>query len=175
MSGVTAKPILGLVSQDEAREIILSRVESNGECWQWARYCNPTGYGRVYAGGRLVLAHRLAYFGWKGDPPKGYDLDHLCRNRGCCNPCHMEAVPHRDNVLRGLSPTSSNARKTHCVKGHDLSDHYVQSGGGRGCKVCAKQQAARWHAEKKARDPEGFERMKRAQYERSRARKKAAA
>ena len=93
------------------------------------------GYGRVKAGKRIQLAHRVAYELFVGPIPSGLHLDHLCRNRACVNPEHLEPVSRRENILRGTGPTAANARKTHCVHGHSLDDAIAMNGS-RVCRTC---------------------------------------
>ncbi len=85
-------------------------------CWVW-RACIVGGYGQFTArDGRRVQAHRYAYELLIGPPPPL--LDHLCRNRACVNPPHLEPVTNRENILRGIGLTAVNAAKTACPKGH---------------------------------------------------------
>ncbi len=79
------------------------------------------GYGYFSIKGDLILAHRFSYLASHGTIPFGKQLDHLCRNRSCVNPAHLEAVTGRVNCLRGNGPTAVNARKTDCVNGHTFS------------------------------------------------------
>jgi hypothetical protein len=93
-----------------------ARVDKTGECWEWMG-ARSNGYGQTGRGS----AHRAAYMLTKGPIPVGLELDHLCRNRGCVNPAHLEVVSHRENVMRSpIAPPALNARKTHCVRGHAL-------------------------------------------------------
>ena len=108
-----------------------------------------SGYMYVGAGrGRkgTVAAHRLIYEELIGPVPEGKELDHLCRQRACVNPWHLEAVPHAVNVRRGVSLLAQNARKTLCLNGHPLSgpNLYVYRGR-RTCRVCqdGRRQARR--------------------------------
>src|SRR3977135_3690762 len=91
-----------------------------GGCWPWLGSTTGSGYGQIRYGGHL-LAHRIAYVLRKGDIPTGLQLDHLCRNRSCVNPAHLEPVTGRENPLRGGSPTAVNAFKTHCPQGHEYT------------------------------------------------------
>lgn len=95
------------------------------DCWPWEGFCDPKGYGR--RGPRL--AHRIAYEAFVGRIPKGKEIDHLCGNRGCVNPWHLEAVAHIENIRRGR-----NARKTHCLRGHLLPP--PNRWGHRNCQPC---------------------------------------
>lgn len=76
------------------------RVTDSG-CWEWRGMVNRNGYGRVWLDGRRHMVHRIMYTLLKEEIPEGLVLDHLCRNRLCCNPDHLEAVTVRENTLRG--------------------------------------------------------------------------
>lgn len=88
-----------------AKAIIPSDVLSG--CWEWRAAKAGGGYGRFAPDGRRqVQAHRFAYEIVCGAIPDGLDLDHLCRNRGCVNPAHLEPVTRQENVRRGLAMES---------------------------------------------------------------------
>lgn len=83
-----------------------SKVDRRGaeDCWEWLASRQPNGYGQFSPGGRaggMTTAHRVAYELTFGPIPEGLSIDHLCRNRGCVNPAHLEAVSQRENVQRG--------------------------------------------------------------------------
>src|SRR3990172_7293894 len=72
------------------------RALDNG-CWEWTGYLQPNGYGRLNVGSRMTLAHRWAYERLIGPIPRGLQSDHLCRNRACVNPLHIEPTTAREN------------------------------------------------------------------------------
>ncbi len=122
-----------------------SRVLRSKGCWEWNGAHNGVGYSETWNGIRPVLAHRVAYEIYKGPIPAGLTLDHLCRNPGCVNPGHLEAVTHRENMLRGNTIGARNAAKTHCIRGHpfDVENTYINKTGQRVCRACWK---VRWAA-----------------------------
>lgn len=109
-------------------------------CLVWTRAQNGVGYGVISLGGRLVYVHRHAYEERYGPIPDGLEIDHLCRNRACAEPTHMEAVTNRENVLRGAGPTAREARQTHCIHGHEftLKNTHIRRNGSRRCRACGR-------------------------------------
>lgn len=95
------------------------KKDPNG-CWNWTAHKNMWGYPIFWFNGKNIMAHRFSYEMTKGNIPVGLFLDHLCRNRECVNPDHLEPVSTRENILRGETPASRNHRKTKCMRGHPL-------------------------------------------------------
>ncbi len=119
-------------------------------CFPWKGGRTAKGYGKF----RAFRAHRVAYTLARGPIPDGLDLDHLCRNRLCCNPAHLEAVPAKVNILRGEGACARKARQTHCQHGHEFTPANIlrKRNGGRECKQCRKDvRAARkqWRSGKR--------------------------
>jgi hypothetical protein len=113
------------------------KVNKTDSCWLWTGSKTCSGYGQIaMRPGPPRLAHRVAWEISVGQIPDGLQVDHLCRNRLCVNPAHMELVGSRTNTLRGVGPTAINARKQVCKRGHSLADAYL-SGGSRYCRTCA--------------------------------------
>jgi hypothetical protein len=132
------------------------RVEPGG-CWLWTGRCDSNGYGRFAIGSKIAgtfrsaSSHRVAYELLVGPIPEGLQIDHLCRQKACVNPGHMEPVPQWVNILRGESFSAVNARKTHCIHGHlfDEANTYVWRGG-RICRECVRQRGRKYRAREAA-------------------------
>lgn len=123
-------------------------VQKSDGCWSWSGANNGNGYGRFYSEGTRIYAHRVAYEALVGTVPAGMELDHLCRNRGCVNPAHLEPVTHRENTLRGHTVAAVKARQTHCVHGHqfDAANTLTLHDGTRRCRPCSRRRKAAYRA-----------------------------
>lgn len=116
-----------------------------GQCWMWTGVLNPGGYGDFSVGRKHVGAHRTAYEQFVGRIPDGLHLDHLCRNRACCNPAHLEPVTAGENVLRGVGFAAQKAMQTHCINGHEFTRENTmprKGRGGRECRQCKRDREA---------------------------------
>jgi hypothetical protein len=105
-----------------------AQVREADDCWVWAGRLSPNGYGRF---GRGTPAHRWSWEFFRGEIPTGLHLDHLCRNKACVNPEHLDPVTQAENNRRAA------ASQTHCHEGHPLSgDNLVLHGPQRHWRRC---------------------------------------
>jgi len=112
-------------------------------CWEWPGADNGTGYCQVWFEDRARYVHRLSYEMFRGPIPAGLEIDHLCRNRRCVNPEHLEAVPRSVNVTRAMPfrrRAGLSGRKTHCPAGHPYAGDnlYVPPSGEYRCRECSR-------------------------------------
>jgi len=119
--------------------------DATSHCWNWTRPLD-SGYGRFWFEGKTKLAHRISYEIYVGPIPTGLQIDHLCRNRSCVNPMHLEPVSLAVNVLRGIGITADNARKIKCKRGHPLCGENlrINVNGNRECKECQRDRVRQW-------------------------------
>lgn len=113
-------------------------------CWLWTGVILSEGYGQIRVDGAKHLVHRWAYEHLVRPVPAGMVLDHLCRNRACVNPAHLDVVKQGTNVARGMSPSAIAWRTGRCARDHDLTDPanvYVWEGRPthRACRACRNE------------------------------------
>lgn len=115
-----------------------SKVSVTGisRCWFWKASLRRAGDGQFKYNGKMIAAHRLSYELLVGVIPKGLELDHLCRNRSCVNPYHLEPVTHLENMRRGIGGWNSSI-KIHCPRGHmyTTENTYIYNLW-RHCRIC---------------------------------------
>lgn len=135
-------------SDEAMNQRFWAKVRKTATCWFWTGYRYKNGYGYVRRNSKSRLVHRVAYELTNGTIPAEMTVDHTCHttackggdtcpHRPCVNPAHLEAVSFQTNVLRGVGPTAQNARRTHCKRGHTLSEENVyRYRGWRNCRIC---------------------------------------
>lgn len=109
--------------------------DGQGGCWVWSGAVRGYGYGSFWNGEKNVRAHRFAYEAFVGPVPADLELDHLCRNRACVNPTHLEPVTGAENTRRACS----KFHETHCSHGHELTPENTRlerGGTYRRCRQC---------------------------------------
>jgi hypothetical protein len=126
-------PLLPIMGTEERFWSKVDRRTRN-ECWEWKTGKKGDGYGQFYVHSIPVAAHRYSYELHYGVIPAGLEIDHLCRNRSCVNPYHLEAVTKRVNILRGVGRAALNARRKTCTAGHPFDK--IQPDGRRKCSIC---------------------------------------
>lgn len=124
----------------------VSLPDENG-CMMWAASKDGGGYGQFWLKGTYYRAHRVSYTFAYGEIPPGKVLDHLCRNRVCVAPGHLEVVDNRTNILRGEGPSAENAMRTRCPRGHEYTAENTyhappnksNPNGYRHCRTCDRE------------------------------------
>lgn len=131
-------------------------VDPETGCWTTNfKPSNTDGYvqrtGNIGGTRKTVLQHRLYFAAEFGEMAAALTLDHLCRDRACCNPQHLEAVDQRTNVLRGEGQAAKHAAATHCPQGHAYvgENLYLPPRGGRACRACVREAGAQYRAKRR--------------------------
>lgn len=159
-------------STDHALLRILDRCEI-GLCWEWSGGLDKDGYGKTTIDRADWRVHRAVWTALVGPLDSTLVIDHLCRNRVCCNPDHLEPVSDVENWRRSHAPSRIYADRSTCKNGHDLNSPEnlrKNKAGARVCKICYNE----WQAEKfKSMSPEArevYNAKQRARYAKRKAR-----
>ncbi len=118
----------------------LQKIDASGDCWEWTAGCYPSGYGLFSINASTTHAHRMVWELLVGPCPSGLEPDHLCRNRVCVNPDHLEWVLPIENKRRSFCPSSHVLKTGYCKNGHlfDGGNVYIKPNGGRQCISCRR-------------------------------------
>ena len=151
------KPIPPLSEADQRRFWAKAALPDENGCLEWMAVRINSGYGRFWLGDAQYLAHRVSWALANGEIPPGLVLDHICRNRACVNPLHLETVDNRTNILRGESFSAENAKRTRCPRGHaytaENTYHSPPSkshpNGYRQCRTCQRERARAYRLRKR--------------------------
>jgi hypothetical protein len=109
----------------------INLIDKSNDCHNWKGAKNDSGYGVAKVDGKFWYAHRLSFKINNGELVDGMEIDHLCRNRVCCNPKHLEQVTKSENIKREIRPNKKNCK---CGREYDyITDKYKR------CKVCANK------------------------------------
>jgi HNH endonuclease len=162
--GVMAKPRQTL-PRTLSELFLRAVIAPTSGCLVWDGRMTRGGYGQIglsakhaaeLGSSRTYLVHRLAWELANGPIPKGMQIDHLCRNRACINPKHLEVVTASENTRRGLGPAASAIRMramvkaraaaiTHCPQGHEYTpENTYLHNGMRTCRTCQRARSAAW-------------------------------
>lgn len=116
------------------------KTDDESDCWLWSQSKGSHGYGQTWDGVTVRLAHRVAWVLTHGPIPDDLTVDHICRNRTCCNPAHLRLLTNLVNAT-----DNGQGRKTHCPSGHEYAGEnlYVDPHGHRRCRTCAKERRMR--------------------------------
>ncbi len=142
------------------RLLLKSKIEDcpdptlKGKCWVWMGTLDNDGYGRITIFHKKYRCHRLAYTELRGPILPHLEIDHLCSNRACFNPNHLEQTTHQINCSRGKLGIN-NYTKTKCVNGHLFDEGntaYHKSHGRiiRTCKICKRESSKRYYYKHKS-------------------------
>lgn len=130
------------------RQLVAKLKESQDGCWIWTKAKNKDGYGATCYKGKQIGVHVLM-LQLLGVYSKNLVVDHVCKNRLCCNPKHLRMVTARENILKNSNgPAAKNKIKTHCKWGHPFSGENLSltAKGVRRCKACGRAKAAKRRA-----------------------------
>jgi hypothetical protein len=137
-----------IITQQQYKNFLAKIDKKESGCWEWLGFIDKDGYGSLVltlnGKQKYMRAHRLSYLLFIGKIKEVLVTDHLCRNRSCVNPHHLEIITSSENVFRGTGITAVNLKKTECKNGHKFSEEntyiYQRKDGRirRDCRQCRK-------------------------------------
>lgn len=137
-------------------ESLMLQVEKTSGHWLWTGKLSRDGYGIAKWQGKDRRVHRIFYEHFKGPIPPGHDVDHiqddgLCGIRNCCDPDHLRAVTHRDNLMTSTSFVAVKAAQTHCIRDHEftIENTTIRTNGTRQCIQCRRDRQKAGRARRK--------------------------
>lgn len=133
---------------NSVEKLLQTRVNKTETCWNWTGCVANNGYSKLRIQNKHTSAHRIFYKWFKGEIEDGLQIDHLCRNKLCVNPGHLEAVTPKINILRSEGVGAKNSRRNSCIRNHPLSGEnlYMTPDGRRECKVCLNLRSETYRA-----------------------------
>jgi len=145
---IEAKKLPDLRPTDVARFWTKVAMAEPRACWPWRGTLTSTGYGEFRFGYQNYKAHRISYEFMVGPVPEGLQLDHLCRNKSCVNPGHLEPVTSQENTVRMVPYLDL---PTHCPQGHEYTtdNTYMERGRKRKCRTCHRENMRRYRQAKR--------------------------
>lgn len=134
------------LTQIPPEKIFAQIQKTENGCWLWTGRIITYGYPIIFKPRTIdhkkssILVHRWIYQQYKGQIPKGFDVHHVCNNKVCVNPNHLEALDRNTHLKKGNSPSTVNSKKTHCNRGHSLDNAYIEKPNGkRHCIICRRE------------------------------------
>lgn len=141
---LTTNPLQNMKARSQIPELtlkdrttFLKKTRFGEGCWEWQSADDGRGYGVMYVDKTPYKAHRISFQIFYGHISTELQIDHLCMNKRCVNPKHLEQVTQKENLRRGNALSSVYSRRTHCKRGHKLGgDNVTPSAMKRGVRSC---------------------------------------